>query len=88
MSFFHKPPLSAMALVFDGGAWTYDREFDMPCTRGGATEHTRIVAHFPMPQPPQDPIPLISGHGHEDVTGPPSPCKSTDVDIKFARTGD
>ncbi|WP_066911941.1 serine/threonine-protein kinase [Mycobacterium interjectum] len=88
LSFFHKPPLSAMALVFDGGAWTYDREFDMPCTRGGAMEHTRIVAHFPMPQPPQDPIPLISGHGHEDVTGPPSPCKSTDVDIKFARTGD
>ncbi|ORV89901.1 hypothetical protein AWC11_13640 [Mycobacterium interjectum] len=88
MSFFHKPPLSAMALVFDGGAWTYDREFDMPCTRGGAMEHTRIVAHFPMPQPPLDPIPILSGHGHEDVTGPPSPCKSTDVDIKFTRTGD
>ncbi|WP_082958927.1 serine/threonine-protein kinase [Mycobacterium sp. E3198] len=88
MSFFHKPPLSAMALVFDGGAWTYDREFDMPCTRGGAMEHTRIVAHFPMPAPPQDPIPLITGRGYEDVTGPPSPCKSTDVDIKFARTGD
>ncbi len=88
MSFFHKPPLSAMALVFDGGAWTYDREFDMPCTRGGAMEHTRILAHFPMPEPPQDPIPLISGHGDEDVTGPPSPCKSTDVDVKFTRTGD
>jgi hypothetical protein len=24
----------------------------------------------------------------EDVTGPPSPRKSTDVDIKFARIGD
>ncbi len=88
MSFFHKPPLSAMALVFDGGTWTYDREFDMPCTRGGAMEHTRIVAHFPLPQPPEDPITLISGRGHEDVTGPLSPCKSTDIDVKFARTGD
>jgi serine/threonine-protein kinase len=88
MSFFHKPPATAMALVFGGGMWTYDREFDMRCSKGGAMQHTRIVAQFPLPQPPQDPIALISGHGHEDVTGPPSPCKSTDVDIKFARTGE
>ena len=89
MSFFHAPPLSAMSLVFGDGNWVYDREFDMRCSKGGAMEHVKIVAQFPLPQPVQDPIPVISGHGHEDVTGPPSPCpKSTDVDIKFTRVGD
>ncbi|OBG35118.1 hypothetical protein A5672_21810 [Mycobacterium alsense] len=88
MTFFHRPPASAMALVFGDGNWVYEREFDMRCSKGGAMEHVKITAHFPLPQPPQDPVTLISGRGHEDVTGPPSPCTSTDVDITFARLGD
>jgi serine/threonine-protein kinase len=88
MSFFHAPPASAMALVFGAGEWVYDREFDGRCSKGG-TAHVRIVAHFPMPQPAQDPIALLTGHGHEDVTNSGGTnCGSTDVDAKFARTGD
>jgi serine/threonine protein kinase len=86
MSLFHAPPGSAMALVFGNGNWVYDREFDSRCSKGG-TSHAKITAQFPLPQPPQDPIALLAGHGHEEVTGP-SGCPSTDVDIKFTRTGD
>ncbi len=89
ISLFHAPPATAMALVFGDGHWVYDREFDSRCPRGGVTSHVHITAQFPLPQPPQDPITLISGHGHEDITGPPSPCgRSTDVDIAFTRLGD
>ena len=87
MSLFHKSPAAALALVFDRGTWTYDREFDARCSKGGMS-HVKIVVPFPLPQQPQDPITLIAGRGHEDVTGPPSPCKSTDVDVKFTRLGD
>jgi Protein kinase domain len=87
MSLFHTPPVAALALVFDRGTWTYDHEFDARCSKGGMS-HVRIVVPFPLPQPPQDPVTLIAGHGHEDVTGPPSGCKSTDVDVKFTRIGD
>jgi serine/threonine-protein kinase len=88
MSFFHAPPASAMALVFAGSEWVYDREFDGRCSKGG-TAHVRIIAHFPLPQPAGDPIALLTGHGHEDVTNSSGTnCGSTDVDVKFARTGD
>jgi hypothetical protein len=38
-------------------------------------------------QPLRDRVALISGHGHEGLTGAPG-CNSTDVDVKFARIGD
>ncbi|MEE6177908.1 serine/threonine-protein kinase [Mycobacterium sp. 050134] len=89
VSLFHKPPASAMVLVFGDGGWVYDREFDSRCAKGGVVSHVHITAQFPLPQPPQDPVGQLNGHGHEEVTGPPSPCgKSTEVDIAFSRLGD
>ena len=79
MSLFHRPPAAAMAMVFGGGNWFYAREFDAPCAKGGLT-HVRIVVPFLLPQPIEDPIALISGHGHEELTGAPG-CGSTDVDV-------
>jgi hypothetical protein len=75
-----------MLMVFADGKWVYDREFDAPCSRGGMT-HASILVPFPLPQQPQDPVALIAGHGHEEITGAPG-CGSTDVDVKFARIGD
>ncbi|OBA80744.1 hypothetical protein A9W99_15860 [Mycobacterium sp. 1164966.3] len=86
MSLFHRPPAAAMAMVFGAGNWFYDREFDAPCAKGGTT-HVRIVVPFPLPQPLQDPVALITGHGHEELTGAAG-CGSTDVDVKFVRIGD
>ena len=84
MSYFHSPDID-VPLVFGGGKWTYDVEFDGQCPAGG-TSHTKFTAAFPLPQPPQDPITLLTGHGHLDRT---APCAgSTDFDEKFLRTGD
>ena len=86
VSLFHRAPADALVLVFGDGKWIYDHESDNRCSKGG-TAHVRVLAQFPLPQPPQDPVTLLTGHGREDVTGA-SACPSTDVNIKFARTGD
>ena len=72
-------------LVFGNGKWTRNEEFDTACPAGG-TEQVKQSAEFPLPQPPQDPITLLTGHGRRDSTG--SVCISDDYDQKFVRTGD
>jgi serine/threonine protein kinase len=71
-------------LIFGNGAWTRNSEFDFLCSAGG-TSHVKITAEFPFPQPPQDPITLLTGHGHEEESG--AACESSDFDEKLVRTG-
>ena len=88
MSFFHAPPTSWWALVFGGGQWVYAREFDSRCSKGG-TAHVKVDSQFPLPQPAQDPIALLTGKGFEDVrSANGTTCGSTNVTVKFSRTGD
>ena len=84
MSFFHNPT-NLESLVFANGKWIYSAEYDVLCPAGG-TSHVKTTADFPLPQPPQDPIAVLTGHGHEDSTG--STCTGGDYDDKFVRTGD
>jgi serine/threonine-protein kinase len=85
MSYFYGPR-QAVPLVFGSGKWIEGDEAGASCTPGG-TVHQKITAEYPLPQPPQDPIALLTGHGHKlDTDGP---CAgSWDFDEKFARTGD
>jgi predicted Ser/Thr protein kinase len=84
MSYFHAPDHPS-ALVFGGGKWSYDIEGDIPCPVGG-TAHRKVTADYPLPQPPQDPIGLLTGHGHLEASG--SACVGGDFNDKFVRTGD
>ena len=72
-------------LVFGNGTWTRNSEFDYACDAGG-TSHVKVSAEFPLPQPPQDPIALLTGRGHEEESG--TACESGDFDEKLVRTGD
>ena len=72
-------------LIFSGGKWTRDDEGTVPCNLGGTT-HIKLSAEYPLPDPLQDPIPLLTGHGHNESTG--SACAGGDFDDKFERTGD
>jgi serine/threonine protein kinase len=64
---------------------TQDIEVDDRCPSGGTSRRTGI-AHYPLPQPPQNPIMLLTGHGHDQQA---APCtKSIDFDEKRVRTGD
>jgi serine/threonine protein kinase, bacterial len=84
ISLFHAPD-GVVPLVFDSGKWTQNYQGTAQCTLGGATQVT-ITAEYPMPEPLQDPIPLLDGHGHTASTE--SACQGGDFDAKFERTGD
>jgi serine/threonine protein kinase len=86
MSYLHKPPKNtAKPMVFGSGKWIFSAELDGKC-QNGATYHSKQYAEFLVPQPPQDPITQLAGHGRQEQTGP---CAlTTDFDETFVRTGD
>lgn len=71
-------------LLFANNVWTRDDEYDASCPAGG-TSHVRIKGTFPLPEPEQDPIMLLTGGGTKDESG--SACKGGPYDMKFNRTG-
>jgi hypothetical protein len=77
--------LGSVPLFFENGAWTADRQYDGTCSLGG-TSHVRITGTYPMPQPLQDPITQLTGHGFQEESG--SSCTNSDLDTTFVRTGD
>jgi len=84
MSLFHAPD-GVVPLVFSGGKWTRDDEGTVPCNLGG-TVHIKLTAEYPLPDPLQEPIPVLTGHGQNVTTG--SACAGGDFEDKFERTGD
>jgi serine/threonine protein kinase, bacterial len=84
MSLFHAID-GVVPLVFSGGKWTRDDEGIVPCNTGG-TAQIKLSAEYPLPDPLQDPIPLLTGHGHNETTG--STCAGGDFEDKFEHTGD
>jgi serine/threonine-protein kinase len=87
-SFFYSTnPKGGIPLTFADGKWTWTMELDAQCGQG-KTSHVSRQVDFPLPQPPQNPIALLTGHGHDTVTGTGECATSADVDVKFERTGD
>jgi serine/threonine protein kinase, bacterial len=84
LSLFHAPD-GVVPLVFSNGKWTRDDEGTVPCNLGG-TAHIRLTAEYPLPDPLQEPIPVLIGHGHNETTE--SACAGGDFEDKFERTGD
>jgi hypothetical protein len=55
-------------LVFGDGNWAWKDETDGPCANGQMS-HLPANAQFPLPQPPQNPIAALAGHGTWVQTG-------------------
>jgi hypothetical protein len=84
MSFFYAPSGAVEPLVFSDGHWVLDTNTDSQCR--GAAVHTKKTGQFPLPQPPQDPITLLTGQGTQVQTG--SCPANVGFDETFTRTGD
>ena len=85
-SFFYSTnPKGGIPLVFADGQWTWTMEIDASCGQG-KTSHVSRNAAFPLPAPPQDPIGLLTGHGHDTVTGTGECAADADVDVTFERS--
>jgi serine/threonine-protein kinase len=72
-------------LVFSGGKWAWTDSSDGPCPNGDPS-HLTADSQYPLPQPSQDPIPSLSGHGTWEQTG--SCAVNLEFDEAFAHTGD
>ncbi|UUO03452.1 protein kinase [Mycolicibacterium novocastrense] len=79
-------PNDVKVLVFQNNQWVLtNTSADSRC-KGGEPAHREISLTYPLPQPPQDPITLLTGRGHYTVTGG---CPfSSDFDSRVQRTGD
>jgi serine/threonine-protein kinase len=73
-------------LLFVGGAWISEIAHTTDIPGCGPTQlHTS--AQYPLPQPLQNPITVLTGHGHHEQSG--SACAtSIDFDETITRTGD
>ena len=86
MSYFRFDDGSISPLVFADGVWTQDHEYDGSCSSGGSYRE-RLTGTYRLPQPLQDPITLLTGHGRVERS-PGTACVSFDFDDKIQRTGD
>ncbi|MCV6966676.1 serine/threonine protein kinase [Mycobacterium intermedium] len=86
MSFFHNFSGAVEPLVFADGNWTLHTEHDGTCPGRGSPTHVKKTGQYPLPQPPQDPITLLTGQGTQEQTG--SCAVSVGFDESFTRTGD
>jgi hypothetical protein len=79
-------PDHAKILAFSQNQWVLTTtSSDAGCANGGRA-HRDISAQYPLPQPPQDPITLLTGSGHYTTTGD---CPfSSDFDSRVERSGD
>jgi serine/threonine-protein kinase len=85
MSYFYAPT-QAQALVFGDGKWVWEAGGDDRCADGSGQTRITQRLEFPLPKLRQDPIPLLTGHGHTQQS---APCPvDTDIQEIFTRTGD
>jgi predicted Ser/Thr protein kinase len=85
MSFFYNQAGLVEPLVFADGNWTLGTAIDDTCPGRGPMQ-VRKTGKYPLPQPLQNPITLLTGHGNQEQT---QPCPVTiEFDETFTRTGD
>ena len=79
-------PDHAKTFVFSGDRWVLTTtSSNAQCTNGGRADRG-FSAQYPLPQPPQDPITLLTGRGHYTITGD---CPfNSDFDSRVERSGD
>ena len=84
ISFFHGQAGEVEPLTFGDGNWNLFTESDNAC-RGGQM-HVTKSGKYPLPQPLQNPITLLTGTGRQDQT---APCAGNIAfDETFTRMGD
>jgi serine/threonine-protein kinase len=83
---YWQSPSDTKVLVFAQNQWTLaNTSQNAKCTNGSPASG-QVTLQYPLPQPAQDPIPLLTGRGHYTVSGQ---CPfNSDFDSRVQRTGD
>jgi serine/threonine-protein kinase len=86
VSRFVGPSGEESVMAFGTGKWVLDSLSHSRCATNGAPLNITNTGQFELPQPPQNPIAVLSGRGRRDQA---APCAlSIDFDETFMRTGD
>jgi hypothetical protein len=86
ISLFTSQSGSGEPLVFGGGNWVLDTLVHSTCSATRAPMQVKKTGQYPLPQPPQNPITVLTGHGRQEQS---APCAiSADFDETLTRTGD
>lgn len=73
-------------LLFSDNKWVLTNTTSQAQCQNGGTAQREISLEYPLPQPKQDPISLLTGRGHYTLTGA---CPfNSDFDSRVERTGD
>jgi serine/threonine-protein kinase len=72
-------------LMFGDGNSAWTNESDGPCPNVEMS-HLSVSAKFPLPEPPQNPIPVLTGHGTWVTMA--SCGVNVGLNETFTRTGD
>jgi predicted Ser/Thr protein kinase len=73
-------------LVFSEDKWVLTNTSSAAECKSGGSAQREISLEYPLPQPKQDPIILLTGRGHYTITGA---CPfNSDFDSRVERTGD
>jgi serine/threonine-protein kinase len=79
-------PNDIKILVFRQGQWVLANTSEDATCKNGSRAHGQITLQYPLPQPPQNPITLLTGRGHYALVGE---CPfNSDFDSRVQRTGD
>lgn len=84
MSYFHSPT-NDTPLVFDGASWVLDISHGETLV-GCTSLLVKTTGEYPLPQPPQDPIAVLTGHGTHQQTG--NCAVNVEFDETYSRIGD
>lgn len=85
LSWWHNSDYTKVT-VYSQSRWVLtNTTYDSPCENGGRARSEKNL-EYPLPQPAQDPVVLLTGRGHFIVTGD---CPyDSDFDSRVQRTGD
>jgi predicted Ser/Thr protein kinase len=83
--FYYIPGSRADPYVFENSQWTQSSESSVDCSSGGSFRIS-TASTLALPQPAQDPISRLTGHGRRDNLTATS-CPSGDYNITVIRTG-
>ncbi len=88
ISYFHTADgAMEMPLLFERGRWIRKTEFDALCAAGGRYR-TTTTGTYPMPDAPQNPVAVLTGVSHQEISGNSACAGSVDIAERFERAGD
>jgi serine/threonine-protein kinase len=79
------PGGQTQVLLWADNKWVWNLDYDVGCNLDNKQAQLKASAEFPLPDPPQNPITLLTGRGSDTATGGTECDGSTDTTTTYQR---